>query len=158
MLCKNWRTVKNVGVGAFKAVVSWVSKSKNAITNLKSAVIDFVQNSPLGKIGSMVGGAVSYVGSKIGKNASGTSYWRGGLTAVHERGGEIIDLPRGTRIYPHDESVKMARREGARAGGVTNVNFSGAVFQVREEADVDKIATRIVKKLQLAEKNRVVMA
>lgn len=77
---------------------------------------------------------------------------------MHERGGEIIDLPRGTRIYPHDESVKMARREGARAGGVTNVNFSGAVFQVREEADVDKIATRIVKKLQLAEKNRVVMA
>ena len=158
LLCKNWKTVKNVGVGAFKAVVSWVRKSKNAITNLKSAVIDFVQNSPLGKIGSMVGGAISAVGSKIGHNASGTSFWHGGLTAVHERGGEIIDLPRGTRIYPHDESVKMARREGARAGGVTNVNFSGAIFQVREEADVDKIATRIVKKLQLAEKNRVVMA
>ena len=41
---------------------------------------------------------------------------------------------------------------------MTNVNFSGAVFNVREEADVDKIATRIVKKLQLAEKNRAVMA
>lgn len=157
-LYKNWDTIKRIGSNAFKTVMNWVDKAKNAITRLKNAVIDFVTNSPLGKIGSMVGGAISVVGRKIGRNASGTSFWQGGLTAVHERGGEIIDLPRGTRIYPHDESVKMARREGARAGGVTNVNFSGAVFQVREEADVDKIATRIVKKLQLAEKNRVVMA
>lgn len=158
MIYKNWETIKRIGSSAFKAVTNWVNKAKNAIKNLKNAVIDFVNNSPLGKIGSMVGGAISAVGSKIGSNASGTSYWRGGLTAVHERGGEIIDLPRGTRIYPHDESVRMARQEGTRGGGVTNVNFSGAVFNVREEADVDKIATRIVKKLKLAEKNRVVMA
>lgn len=158
MLYKNWETIKRIGSSAFKTVTHWVNKAKNAIKYLNIAVIDFVTNSPLGKIGSMVGGAISVVGRKIGHNASGTSFWQGGLTAVHERGGEIIDLPRGTRIYPHDESVKMARREGARAGGVTNVNFSGAVFNVREEADVDKIATRIVKKLQLAEKNRVVMA
>ena len=39
----------------------------------------------------------------------GTSYWRGGLTAVHERGGEIIDLPSGTRIIPHDISLNMAK-------------------------------------------------
>ena len=158
MLYKNWETIKRIGSSAFKAVTNWVNKAKNAIKYLNIAVIDFVTNSSLGKIGSMVGGAISVVGRKIGHNASGTSFWQGGLTAVHERGGEIIDLPRGTRIYPHDESVRMARQEGARGGGVTNVNFSGAVFNVREEADVDKIATRIVKKLQLAEKNRVVMA
>lgn len=158
MLYKNLETIKRIGSSAFKAVTNWVNKAKNAIKYLNIAVIDFVTHSPLGKIGSMVGGAISVVGRKIGHNASGTSFWQGGLTAVHERGGEIIDLPRGTRIYPHDESVRMARQEGARGGGVTNVNFSGAVFNVREEADVDKIATRIVKKLQLAEKNRVVMA
>lgn len=158
MLYKNWETIKRIGSSAFKTVTNWVNKAKNAIKYLNIAVIDFVTHSPLGKIGSMVGGAISVVGRKIGHNASGTSYWRGGLTAVHERGGEIIDLPRGTRIYPHDESVRMARQEGARGGGATNVNFSGAVFNVREEADVDKIAARIVKKLQLAEKNRVVMA
>ena len=39
----------------------------------------------------------------------GTSYWRGGLTAVHERGGEIINLPSGTQIIPHDVSLNMAR-------------------------------------------------
>lgn len=48
----------------------------------------------------------------IGHNAKGTSNWAGGLTEINERGGELIDLPRGTRIYPHDKSVTMAFDEG----------------------------------------------
>lgn len=47
-------------------------------------------------------------GSGIGANAAGTDYWRGGLTEVNERGGEIMDLPNGTRIIPHDVSMAMA--------------------------------------------------
>ncbi|MEG0900227.1 MAG: hypothetical protein RSF40_11030 [Oscillospiraceae bacterium] len=42
----------------------------------------------------------------IGKNALGTSYWKGGKTRVNERGGEIIDLPSGSRVIPHDKSQK----------------------------------------------------
>ena len=47
----------------------------------------------------------------IGANANGTDDWRGGLTAVNERGGEIMDLPSGTRIIPHDVSMKMASND-----------------------------------------------
>ncbi len=36
----------------------------------------------------------------IGQNAGGTDYWRGGLTWVGEEGPEIVDLPRGSRVYP----------------------------------------------------------
>ena len=41
-------------------------------------------------------------------NALGTSYFSGGLTRVNERGGEIINLPSGTQIIPHDVSRRMA--------------------------------------------------
>lgn len=65
----------------------------------------------------------------LSRNAAGTDYWRGGLTAANENGrGEIFDLPDGTRIIPHDVSMEMARGSG---GGAANVrleihNYSGA--------------------------------
>lgn len=40
----------------------------------------------------------------IGGNAQGTDYWRGGLTWVGEEGPEIIDLPRGSKVYTNQES------------------------------------------------------
>ena len=63
----------------------------------------------------------------IGK-ATGTPYWRGGLTRVNERGGEIMNLPSGTQIIPHDVSVKAA---GGRSVTV-NVNIQGNVIGNRE--------------------------
>ena len=44
-----------------------------------------------------------------GHNATGTNDWRGGLTYVHEQGGELINLPRHTQIIPHDLSVEYMR-------------------------------------------------
>ena len=61
-------------------------------------------------------------------NATGTPYWRGGLTRVNERGGEIMNLPSGTQIIPHDVSVKAA---GGRSVTV-NVNIQGNVIGNRE--------------------------
>lgn len=63
----------------------------------------------------------------LGK-ATGTPYWRGGLTRVNERGGEIMNLPSGTQIIPHDVSVKAA---GGRSVTV-NVNIQGNVIGNRE--------------------------
>ena len=45
-------------------------------------------------------------------NATGTEYFRGGLTHVNENGGEIMNLPNGTQIIPHDISQKMASGGG----------------------------------------------
>ena len=63
----------------------------------------------------------------LGK-ATGTPYWRGGYTRVNERGGEIMTLPSGTQIIPHDVSVKAA---GGRSVTV-NVNIQGNVIGNRE--------------------------
>lgn len=152
-LCGGWDNIKAKGVAAFEAVSGWIGTTKNKIGELWQSVKNFVADSALGRLVGKLRDVVS-AGSSVGSNATGTAFWRGGLTQVHERGGEILDLPRGTRIYPHDKSVQMAYAAGASGGGNTTVSFAGSTFVVREEADVDKIATRIVKKLQLADKNR----
>ncbi|TIP07795.1 phage tail length tape measure family protein [Mesorhizobium sp.] len=40
--------------------------------------------------------------------ADGTDFAPGGLARINEKGGEIIDLPRGSRVIPHDVSMRMA--------------------------------------------------
>ena len=42
-----------------------------------------------------------------GRNAGGTSAWRGGLTWVGESGPELVALPRGSQIYSNQESRGM---------------------------------------------------
>ena len=60
--------------------------------------------------------------------AGGTPYFRGGFARVNERGGEIMNLPSGTQIIPHDVSVKAA---GGRSVTV-NINIQGNMIGNRE--------------------------
>jgi phage-related protein len=71
--------------------------------------------------------------------AKGTSYWAGGLGQINERGGEIVDLPSGTRVYPHDESVRMARRSGMQ---ITIAKIADEVV-IREDSDIQKLAAAL---------------
>ena len=60
-----------------------------------------------------------------GHNAAGTNDWKGGLTYVNERGGELINLPRHAQIIPHDISMEMAREYGRmRAAYTTNNDYT----------------------------------
>lgn len=50
----------------------------------------------------------SYGYSGYAYNATGTDYWRGGLTWVGEEGPELVNLPQGSRIYSNPESERIA--------------------------------------------------
>lgn len=87
---------------------------------------------------------------------TGTENWKGGLAKIHDQGGEIIDLPSGTRVMPHDKSVKEAREMGRKEGAINNktnnsinINKLADSIVVREEADIDKIISGLVDKLQV---------
>ena len=87
---------------------------------------------------------------------TGTENWKGGLAKIHDQGGEIVDLPSGTRVMPHDKSVKEARKMGRKEGAVNNrtnnsinINKLADSIVVREEADIDKIISGLVEKLQV---------
>lgn len=45
--------------------------------------------------------------------ATGTNYFAGGLARINERGGEIVNLPSGAQVIPHDVSMRMADRAGS---------------------------------------------
>jgi phage-related protein len=82
--------------------------------------------------------------------AKGDNHWKGGLVNINEKGGELVDLPRGSRIYPHDQSIKMAYQDGMKRSGNTTVNIPKLADQivVRQEADIDLIATKLAHRLE----------
>lgn len=43
----------------------------------------------------------------VSEQWTGSTYFKGGLTTLHERGEEIYDLPQGTRIYNAERSEQM---------------------------------------------------
>ena len=154
----NWELAWNGVAQIFDGIVSGIGSTfKGMINGIISAINGFLG----GLNGLQIPDWVPGVGGKtfnmplIPTLGVGTDDWRGGIAQVHERGGEIIDLPRGSRVYPHDKSLEMARREGAAAGsGSCSVTITGNTFNVREEADIEKIGDMIVRKLKKANDNR----
>lgn len=140
LLYKNWDTVKAKAGEVWTSIKTAFGGIRDSITGAFSAAKDKVagffswldqkiESVPI--LGSIYKGgksAVSWVADQLDGNAMGTPYWRGGLTRVNERGGEIMNLPSGTQIIPHDVSVKAA---GGRSVTV-NVNIQGNVIGNRE--------------------------
>lgn len=95
-----------------------------------------------GGMGGGGGGLIGFFRNLLGF-ADGTNFAPGGLARINEGGrGEIVDLPRGTRVIPHDVSMAMAR--GAANGNSRPVNFSSTVInqssakiETHEEDDGD---------------------
>lgn len=154
----NWELAWSGVAQIFDGIVSGITGTfKGAINGIIGAINGFLG----GLNGIKIPDWVPVVGGKtfsmplIPTLGIGTDNWPGGLAQVHEKGGEIIDLPRGSRVYPHDESVSMARREGAAAAaGSPTVSITGNTFNVREEADIERIGDMIVRKLKKAYDNR----
>lgn len=109
---KAWEGVKNIFGGAFQALAGLCKVPINAvigiingaIEGINSISVDIPDGIPL------VGGKhIGFSIPKIPALAKGTPNWLGGLAQINEKGGEIVDLPKGTRVYPHDESVSIAK-------------------------------------------------
>ena len=102
-------------------------------------------------------------GEKLGFNiptiptlAKGTQNWKGGIVQISEKGGEIVDLPQGSRVYPHDQSVKKAYKDGAKSSEkkvVFKIERLADTIVVREEADIDKIVQKLADKLEKKSQN-----
>ena len=71
--------------------------------------------------------------TKTENNATGTTYFGGGLTTINEHGYEVIDLPQGTRIYPHSQSEKMMNSS---PNVSVSVNVQGNIFGLENAAEI----------------------
>ena len=68
--------------------------------------------------------------------AGGTDFAPGGLARINEGGfGEIVDLPRGSRVIPHDVSMRMASQSAQIVNTIQVINNTGANIRQEEQDD-----------------------
>ena len=125
-LVKNWDKV----TGAIKTAWEWLKNWNNTPAKDKTATTTYINKD----------GTANF--QPIKNHAKGTNFFEGGITRINEEGGEILNLPRGTQIIPHDVSMAMA------SNGNNGALITGNTFVIREEADIDKIAERLFRKQQ----------
>lgn len=108
-----WNKIKSGWDGFVNGFKSSINGAVNFFKEKWEALKSFVANNP---ISQALG---------IGKNATGTNYWEGGLTTVAERGAELIqipgkpaflaesemllNLPKGTRILNNSQTRSTLR-------------------------------------------------
>ena len=106
-----WSGAGAAASAAGSAIASGINSAIGIIQSAWEGLSGWL-SAKISALSSMASSAASSIMSfSIGSNATGTASWRGGFTEVNEQGGEIIDLPRGTRIYPHATTMKMLRRD-----------------------------------------------
>lgn len=149
---KAWEGVKNIFGGIFEGLGGMLKMPINGVISMINGAIAGI-NSISVDIPDWVPGIG---GEKFGVNipqlpmlARGTDNWKGGLAQISEKGGEIVDLPSGTRVYPHDETVRKAYADGAKRNGGKSVYIAKLAdsIVVKSESDIDKIAEALAKKI-----------
>ena len=143
-----WTKVKETFGGIKDSIVGAFNSAKEAVSGFFSWLDQKIESIPL--LGSLYSGGKSLIGGAVdllAGNALGTSYWRGGLTRVNERGGEIMNLPSGTQIIPHDISARMA------GGPRVTVHVTVAGNVIGNEQYADELGEHIADKLLRAIEN-----
>ena len=145
---KLWDKVKETFSGIKDSIVGAFDSAKEKVSGFFSWLDQEIESKPI--IGQLYKGGKWLIGGAVdllAGNALGTSYWRGGLTRVNERGGEIMNLPNGTQIIPHDISARMA------GGPRVTVNVTVAGNVIGNEQYADELGERIADKLLRAIEN-----
>lgn len=151
-----WNGCKEFVGTAFSGLADMVKVPINAVISIVNGAI-----SKINSIHFTVPEWVPGIGGKgweglnipqIPTLAKGTDNWQGGIVQISEKGGEIVDLPSGSRVYPHDKSVQLARQEAKKNFIVKIAKLADSIV-VREESDIDKIAEAIVRKIEEASDN-----
>ncbi|ANW97724.1 hypothetical protein CSTERTH_01095 [Thermoclostridium stercorarium subsp. thermolacticum DSM 2910] len=128
------KAVKNI-TDTFKAFDAQTWKTTAIVLGVTAALIALVaiigvlagkgkeMEQTMAGIGKSVGEMTNIVNAapgqlkQVGRNALGTSNWRGGLTWVGEEGPELVDLPAGTKIFNTRRSMQLVQ-QSANGGDV----------------------------------------
>lgn len=161
LLYKNWDTIKakafEVWEGikiAFAPIVSFFGGMFESVTSGFKAFLNFFikginwVTDKINKISVDVPEWVPGLGGqkfgfdipKIPEFALGTQYHKGGLARINERGGEIVNLPNGSKVIPHSLS---------KAGGGQTVVQNITIYADGKSIDemVDEFVIRVKRGL-----------
>lgn len=144
-----WQGVKDIFSGIFEGIAGVCRSVMNTIIGFINGGIRGLNKLTNIKLPDFLGGKqIGFSIPEIPMLYKGTDNWQGGTAMIHDRGAEIVDLPRGTRVYPHDESIKKAFNDGARSNTGVNIAKLADTIVVREDADIDRIATALYNKFK----------
>lgn len=135
--------IKGICSGILDGIRAAINAVINGINSISVDIPDWVPG---------VGG--QHFGVNIPTLYTGTSNFSGGPAVINDKfGGEIVDLPSGTRIIPHDQSVQQAYKMGSMSGGFggdININISNANFANTgdEKREIKRITSEILFELQ----------
>lgn len=137
-----WEGIKET----FRSGVNWVIDQVNGlISSINGLSID---------IPSLTGGTPTHVGfniEPISHFAGGVENFGGGFAVINEnRRGELVHLPNGSTVVPHDESIRQAMNAGGHS-----ITIRIDTMNVRSEQDIDAIADKLVEKIRLYGMNRM---
>ena len=105
----------------------------NPIVRTIKTIVEEVFETSGGSVGNFSPGRMPLtdVSSRPSPHAMGTDFFEGGRAWVGEHGPEIVELPRGSKIYPYQESMEIAN--GNQVNRNMNVNIN-----VRSPYEINK--------------------
>lgn len=139
-------------IDVFKAFDAQTWKTTGIILGVTAALIALVaiigvlagkggeMERTMASIGDSVGNMTNTVNNapnrlqRPGRNALGTSNWRGGLTWVGEEGPELVDLPAGSKVYDNRKSMQTITQQSA--GDTYNVVVNVKAENLNAMSDV----------------------
>lgn len=125
-------------LGGVKETINGIIKSINSI---QFTVPDIVPG---------IGGK-TFEGLNIPLFANGVENFVGGPAIIHDKGAEIVDLPSGTRVIPHDKSIQTAYAQGRQDNQSNNNNFNFSIniygANMKSDADMDELADKLMQRI-----------
>lgn len=152
-----WDGVKLIFSGVWDSIKSIAKGAIDGIIDLINGVIGGLNSFSIPDWVPKIGGKGINI-PLIPQLAKGTNFWKGGIVQINERGGEIVDLPTGSRVMPHDKSVQEAYQMGqAKKEQSLSISIPKLADQiiVREEADIDRIVNSLANRLKIAKLNAI---
>lgn len=139
----------------FSSVFSGIMKVVEKAYNFVKPLIEGIGGAVSG-ISGVVSSGLGWIADKLGRNATGTKYWRGGLSLVGEHGPELVQMPSGSKVYTNTETRAIGNNshviDSTTSGqkltsNSINIAKLADTIVVREDADIDKIAKALVEKI-----------
>lgn len=128
-----WEKVKGVIKAPLNAIISTINSFISRLNGLK--IPDWVPG---------VGGKGINIPT-IPMLARGTNFFKGGYAIVGEQGPELVELPRGSKVYPNRQTQNML-------GSTIAINIQN--MTVRDDSDIQKISRELYLMIERSKRSR----
>lgn len=147
-----WQGIVKVFESIFTTITNIIDSVLNGIKANVNSIIDTINSISFTVPEGVPGiGGETFGGLNIPKFAGGVENFTGGPAIIHDKGAEIVDLPSGTRVIPHDKSLQTAYVQGKRdnQGGGNNFSFSINIYgaNMKNDADMDELADKLMQRI-----------